>query len=196
MIQVDLTYALKLCLVGALVVGSVYMTEIYYERKLSDYQAEAQRQYAQALEAKALREEFLQGKINEAEKNAKQDAIQIQAHYEQLIHTANSISFDVSNNHDGDSVFGMHAESSGNKNSIPDITNATGRVSASAGKRAGTDGRKFQTFSGSDQFTGRSEFRKLYERQLMIARDCDITASHYNQLIKFYNEAREEWNYK
>ena len=31
-----------------------------------------------------------------------------------------------------------------------------------------------------------TKLRRLYQEQLIIARDCDITASHYNELIKFY----------
>ena len=33
----------------------------------------------------------------------------------------------------------------------------------------------------------RARLQRLYQRQLIVARDCDITASHYNQLIKLYN---------
>lgn len=35
---------------------------------------------------------------------------------------------------------------------------------------------------GKDQ----AKLRRLYQEQLIIARDCDITASYYNELIKFY----------
>ena len=31
-----------------------------------------------------------------------------------------------------------------------------------------------------------AELRRLYQEQLIIARDCDITASYYNELIEFY----------
>ena len=33
----------------------------------------------------------------------------------------------------------------------------------------------------------RARLQRLYQRQLIVARDCDITATHYNQLIKLYN---------
>ena len=33
----------------------------------------------------------------------------------------------------------------------------------------------------------RAKLQRLYQRQLIVARDCDITATHYNQLIKLYN---------
>ena len=31
-----------------------------------------------------------------------------------------------------------------------------------------------------------AKLRRLYQQQLIVARDCDITASYYNELIKFY----------
>lgn len=34
----------------------------------------------------------------------------------------------------------------------------------------------------------RSKLQRFYERQMTIARDCDITSSHYNELIKMWNE--------
>ncbi|MGN0903416.1 MAG: hypothetical protein ACI4M9_09020 [Succinivibrio sp.] len=36
-------------------------------------------------------------------------------------------------------------------------------------------------------FKDREKFQRLYEKQLTIARDCDITTIHYNQLINLYN---------
>lgn len=36
-----------------------------------------------------------------------------------------------------------------------------------------------------------AELRRLYQEQLIIARDCDITASHYNELIKFYEHVSQ-----
>lgn len=33
----------------------------------------------------------------------------------------------------------------------------------------------------------RARLQRLYQQQLIVARDCDITATHYNQLIKLYN---------
>lgn len=167
--------ALKLCALAALVVGSVYVTELYYQKKISDYQAQAQKQYAQALEAKAIREQYLQGKINEAAADAKQDAIQIQSHYERLISTAHAFSFDGSDNSDGDSGHGLHSDGSRSKSSMPDTSGTTGRVSASADKSSGYD---------------RAKLQRLYEKQLLIARDCDITAAHYNRLIEFYENTR------
>ena len=37
-----------------------------------------------------------------------------------------------------------------------------------------------------------AEFRRLYQEQLIIARDCDITATYYNHLIDWYNKISQE----
>ena len=171
MIQVDITNVLKLCFIGVLVVGSVYVTELYYQKKISDYQIKAQKQYAQALEAKAIREQYLQGKINEAAADAKSNEIQIKANYERLIKTANSFSLNVPDHRDGGSVQRMQSDGSRSQDSVPDTATASRRVSASADKRAGTD---------------RAKLQRLYEQQLVIARDCDITTSYYNRLLEMY----------
>lgn len=34
----------------------------------------------------------------------------------------------------------------------------------------------------------RAKLQRLYEQQLVIARDCDITATHYNELIDLFIE--------
>lgn len=36
-----------------------------------------------------------------------------------------------------------------------------------------------------------TELRRLYQEQLILARDCDITASYYNELIKFYEHVSQ-----
>lgn len=40
---------------------------------------------------------------------------------------------------------------------------------------------------GKDQ----AKLRRLYQEQLIIARDCDITASHYNELIRYYESVSQ-----
>lgn len=36
-----------------------------------------------------------------------------------------------------------------------------------------------------------TKLRRLYQEQLIIARDCDITASHYNELIRYYESVSQ-----
>lgn len=39
-----------------------------------------------------------------------------------------------------------------------------------------------------------AKFQKLYEQQMMVARDCDITAAHYNKLIRLFSDIRSVSN--
>ena len=39
--------------------------------------------------------------------------------------------------------------------------------------------------------TDKAKLRNLYEQQLTIARDCDITATYYNNLIDLYNGVKQ-----
>ena len=36
----------------------------------------------------------------------------------------------------------------------------------------------------------KTKLQRLYEQQLTIARDCDITATYYNKLLELYNNVR------
>ena len=36
----------------------------------------------------------------------------------------------------------------------------------------------------------RAKFQRLYEQQLEVARDCDITATYYNKLLELYENVR------
>jgi len=36
----------------------------------------------------------------------------------------------------------------------------------------------------------RAKFQRLYEQQLEVARDCDITATYYNKLLELYKNVR------
>ena len=39
--------------------------------------------------------------------------------------------------------------------------------------------------------TDEAKLQRLYEQQLVIARDCDITATYYNNLIDLYNGVKQ-----
>lgn len=42
--------------------------------------------------------------------------------------------------------------------------------------------------------TDRTKLQRLYEQQLVIARDCDITISYYNRLLEMYQQLRSTKN--
>lgn len=142
-----------------------------YAKEKAEFEAKAQAQYAQALEAKAVREKYLQGKADEAERKAKESVDEIEARYQELL----SASWSAAPDADADGML-ADAGGAGGQGGVPATASASGSVSESSGQCARTNGAKL---------------RKLYEEQLTIARDCDITAAHYNELIEFYEKARQ-----
>lgn len=65
----------------------------------------------------------------------------------------------------------LSKSSASSQNSVPSASGSSGPISKSTSKC-------------TEQH--RAKLQRLYERQLVIARDCDITAAHYNELIDFY----------
>ena len=59
---------------------------------------------------------------------------------------------------------------------LSDDSTSTGSVPEKEGKCNGYD---------------KIAFQKLYEEQLKVAKDCDITTSYYNRLIDLYNSIQE-----
>ena len=155
-----------------------HAASLAYEREIADFKAQAQARYAQALEAKAAREKYLQGKIEDAASKAKASADEIEARYQELLSASWSAAPDADVHFDGADAVGMHADAggAGGQGGVPATATAPCAVREGASQRAGSDGAKL---------------RKLYEEQLSIARDCDITAAHYNELIEFYEKARQ-----
>ena len=48
-----------------------------------------------------------------------------------------------------------------------------------------------QTGTGKCTGENKAEFQGLYEAQLKIAKDCDITASYYNRLLELYHSIEQ-----
>lgn len=65
----------------------------------------------------------------------------------------------------------LSKSSASSNNSVPAASSSSSSVSKSTSKC-------------TEQH--RAKLQRLYEQQLVIARDCDITAAHYNELIDFY----------
>ena len=65
----------------------------------------------------------------------------------------------------------LSKSSASNQNSVPSASGSSVPISKSTSKC-------------TEQH--RAKLQRLYEQQLVIARDCDITAAHYNELIDFY----------
>lgn len=71
---------------------------------------------------------------------------------------------------------GVHTDTADSSGHMPQSSQPTNSISQSKCQCNGID---------------RTKFQKLYQQQLVIARDCDITATYYNRLIDLYMEIQQ-----
>ena len=152
-----------IAIIVAFVASGYYLAAKRYEAKFEEYRAE------QAQAVIKQQEEF---RKQEAERYAQVSTIQsnLADGVADVIKSYNTLndsmdSFNANSMHD-------NQDSATNSKQMPTATSTTSRVQDCRCERTTVDREKLQ---------------RLYQRQLIVARDCDITATHYNQLIKLYN---------
>ena len=152
-------------LLSAAIIASVtwYLTSSYYQIKLVTMEKQYEQILNEAQKAKTQKEqEFFTEALN-VQSNLSEDIQGIASTYNHYF----------SDFLPGDSGW---LQQSGNASSSKDVSsNSKTSISISQSK-CQCDG------------TDKAKLRKLYEQQLTIARDCDITASYYNNLIDLYNK--------
>ena len=152
-----------IAIIVAFVASGYYLAAKRYEAKFEEYRAE------QAQAVIKQQEEF---RKQEAERYAQVSTIQsnLADGVADVIKSYNTLndsmdSFNANSMHD-------NQDSATNSKQMPTDTSTTSRIQDCRCERTTAD---------------RAKLRRLYQRQLIVARDCDITATHYNQLIKLYN---------
>ena len=152
-----------IAIIVAFVASGYYLAAKRYEAKFEEYRAE------QAQAVIKQQEEF---RKQEAERYAQVSTIQsdLADGVADVIKSYNTLndsmdSFNANSMHD-------NQDSATDTNQVSATTSTTSRVQNCRCERTTVDREKLQ---------------RLYQRQLIVARDCDITATHYNQLIKLYN---------
>lgn len=151
------------------VLGSAYigysLTSSYYQIKIAVYEKKQAQVLNQALEDKAKKENVFNGVLADAQSNIALDVQHITSTYNRY-HFNGLFS-------DTDSV---HTDTTDSGQGLSTDTTAAKAISQSTCKCNGADKAKLQ---------------RLYEQQLVIARDCDITATYYNNLIDLYNGVKQ-----
>lgn len=152
-----------IAIIVAFVASGYYLAAKRYEAKFEEYRAE------QAQAVIKQQEEF---RKQEAERYAQVSTIQsnLADGVADVIKSYNALndsmdSFNANSLHD-------NQDSATDSKQVSATTSATSRVQDCRCERTTAD---------------RARLQRLYQRQLIVARDCDITATHYNQLIKLYN---------
>ena len=128
---------------------SYSFTSSHYQLKIAEYEKKQAQVLNQALEDKAKKENVFNGVLADAQSNIALDVQHITSTYNRY-HFNGLFS-------DTDSV---HTDTTDSSKSVSADTTTTKAISQSTCKCNGTDKAKFQ---------------RLYEQQLVIARDCDIT---------------------
>lgn len=149
------------------VVGSAYLgyslTSSYYQIKLVTMEKQSEQILNEAQKAKTQKEqEFFTEALN-VQSNLSEDIQGIASTYNHYF----------SDFLPGNSGWLQQSDNTSSSKDVSPNSSTTSSISQSKCQCDGTD---------------KTKLRKLYEQQLTIARDCDITASYYNNLIDLYNK--------
>ena len=141
------------------------------EIKTAEMVAKAQEQYANALEKKNEIQSKMAVAIDKSQTDLAASIEQTTANYDSLISTDLRIPDEwvQSNSNTADSKNG----------SMSNDTRSTEPVSGTRCKCVKDNGAKLQ---------------RLYKQQLTVAKDCDITTSYYNSLLKIYDGIKNAKN--
>lgn len=151
------------------VLGSAYigysLTSSYYQIKIAVYEKKQAQVLNQALEDKLKKENVFNGVLADAQSNIALDVQHITSTYNR--YHFNGLFSDT---------YSVHTDTTDSGQGLSTDTTAAKAISQSTCKCNGADKAKLQRF---------------YERQLVIARDCDVTATYYNNLIDLYNGVKQ-----
>lgn len=145
---------------------SYSLTSYHYQVKIDDIKIKNEKILNQALTDKIKKEQYFTEESNSVQRKLEANLKDISYNYNNYLYGFLS----DNSNSNSDRLSNSNASSRKDMSSDPTVTST---VSKDRCKCNGTDKAKLQ---------------RLYERQLTIARDCDITASHYNALIDLYDK--------
>lgn len=130
------------------------------ELEKAQFHKAALEQEQKAAEKKHDTENLYKDALVKSQSDVFHDVQIIDAHFDDL----NAHVFDAD-------VDSLHANNTGDIGAVREDPTAPAGISKTQCKCPGQD---------------RAKLQRLYERQLVIARDCDITATYYNKLLELY----------
>lgn len=152
-------------LLSAAVIASVtwYLTSSYYQINITKMEKQNEQILNEAQKAKTQKEQELFTEALNVQSNLSEDIQGIASTYNHYF----------SDFLPGNSGWLQQSDNTSSSKDVSPNSSTTSSISQSKCQCDGTD---------------KAKLRKLYEQQLTIARDCDITAAHYNALIDLYNK--------
>lgn len=152
-----------IAIIVAFVASGYYLAAKRYEAKFEEYRAEQAQAVIKQQEEFRKQERERYAQVSTIQSNLADDVADVIKSYNTLNDSIDS--FNANSMHD-------NKDSATNSKQMPTDTSTTPRIQDCRCERSTVD---------------RARLQRLYQRQLIVARDCDITATHYNQLIKLYN---------
>ena len=152
-----------IAIIVAFVASGYYLAAKRYEAKFEEYRAEQAQAVIKQQEEFRKQERERYAQVSTIQSNLADGVADVIKSYNTLNDGMDS--FNANSMHD-------NQDSATDTNQVSATTSTTSRVQDCRCERTTAD---------------RAKLQRLYQRQLIVARDCDITATHYNQLIKLYN---------
>ena len=152
-----------IAIIVAFVASGYYLAAKRYEAKFEEYRAEQAQAVIKQQEEFRKQERERYAQVSTIQSNLADGVADVIKSYNTLNDSMDS--FNANSMHD-------NKDSATNSKQMPTDTGTTSRVQECRCECSRAD---------------RAKLQRLYQRQLIVARDCDITATHYNQLIKLYN---------
>ena len=152
-----------IAIIVAFVASGYYLAAKRYEAKFEEYRAEQAQAVIKQQEEFRKQERERYAQVSTIQSNLADGVADVIKSYNTLNDSMDS--FNANSMHD-------NQDSATDTNQVSATTSTTSRVQDCRCERTTAD---------------RAKLQRLYQRQFIVARDCDITATHYNQLIKLYN---------
>ena len=152
-----------IAIIVAFVASGYYLAAKRYEAKFEEYRAEQAQAVIKQQEEFRKQERERYAQVSTIQSNLADGVADVIKSYNTLNDSIDS--FNANSMHD-------NKDSATNSKQMPTDTSTTSRVQDCRCECSKAD---------------RAKLQRLYQQQLIVARDCDITATHYNQLIKLYN---------
>ena len=152
-----------IAIIVAFVASGYYLAAKRYEAKFEEYRAEQAQAVIKQQEEFRKQERERYAQVSTIQSNLADGVADVIKSYNTLNDSMDS--FNANSMHD-------NQDSATDTNQVSATTSTISRVQDCRCERTTAD---------------RAKLQRLYQRQLIVARDCDITATHYNQLIKLYN---------
>ena len=152
-------------LLSAAVIASVtwYLTSSYYQINITKMEKQNEQILNEAQKAKTQKEQELFTEALNVQSGLSKDIQNVTSTYNHYF----------SDFLPGDSGWLQQSDNTSSSKDVPSNSKTSISISQSKCQCDGTD---------------KAKLRKLYEQQLTIARDCDITSTYYNNLIDLYNK--------